>query len=124
MSAAPASNSADAPASSSVEAEKRAQSWYRYPLVWLVISGPAIVVVAAIYSASIAYRGADLLVQDQRDATREHALRDVSADNATHPDLVPADKARKMSTDFGIEQAQEAQEHPAPQAKPAAPQKP
>jgi hypothetical protein len=65
-------------------------------LLWLVISGPAIVVVAASYSAYIAYSGADLLVQDQRDATREHALQDVSADAAAHPGLIPADKVRKM----------------------------
>jgi hypothetical protein len=36
------------------------------------------------------------LVQDQRDATREHALRDVSADSVRHPALIPADKVRKM----------------------------
>ena len=70
--------------------------WYKHPLVWLVISGPAIVVLAAFYSAYIAYSGADLLVQDQREATRAHALEDVSADAATHPGLIPADKVRKM----------------------------
>ena len=73
--------------------------WYKHPLVWLVISGPAIVVLAAFYSAYIAYSGADLLVQDQRDATREQALKDVSADPVTHPGLLPADKARKMGAD-------------------------
>ncbi len=70
--------------------------WYRYPLVWLVIAGPFIVVIAAIYSASIAYRGADLLVQDQRDATREHALRDVTEPGSAQTVFEPADKARKM----------------------------
>ena len=60
-------------------AEPPSAPWYKHPLVWLVISGPAIVVVAALYSAYIAYSGADLLVQDQRDATREQALKDVSA---------------------------------------------
>jgi hypothetical protein len=87
-------------------APQQSGPWYRYPLVWLVISGPAIVVVAAIYSAVIAYQGADLLVQDQRDATREHALRDVSADSVRHPALIPADKVRKMgvSADLNSEQ--------------------
>jgi hypothetical protein len=80
-----------------------AQPWYRYPLVWLVISGPFIVVIAALYSASIAYRGADLLVQDQRDATREHALRDVSEDQQGHPNLLPADKVRKMGASAGVD---------------------
>lgn len=79
-----------------LSAEKISAPWYKHPLVWLVIAGPAIVVVAAFYSAYIAYSGADLLVQDQRDATREHALQDVSADAASHPGLIPADKVRKM----------------------------
>jgi hypothetical protein len=33
--------------------------WWREGMVWLVISGPAIVVVAGITTAVIAYRGAD-----------------------------------------------------------------
>lgn len=33
--------------------------WWREGMVWLVISGPAIVVVAAIATAVIAYHGAD-----------------------------------------------------------------
>lgn len=36
--------------------------WWRVPMVWLVISGPAIVVVAGITTAVIAIRGADPLV--------------------------------------------------------------
>lgn len=33
--------------------------WWRQPMVWLVIGGPAVVVVAAIATAVIAIRGAD-----------------------------------------------------------------
>jgi hypothetical protein len=39
--------------------------WWRVPMVWLVIGGPAVVVVAAITTAVIAVRGADTLVTDQ-----------------------------------------------------------
>ncbi len=38
------------------------QPWYRYPMVWLVVGGPAVVVVAGIVTAVIAYRGADPVV--------------------------------------------------------------
>lgn len=38
--------------------------WWRVPMVWLVISGPAIVVVAGITTAVIAIRGADPLVTE------------------------------------------------------------
>jgi hypothetical protein len=38
--------------------------WWRHGMVWLVVSGPAVVVVASIVSAVVAYRGADeVLVQ-------------------------------------------------------------
>lgn len=36
--------------------------WWRHPMVWLVIGGPAIVVVAAVATAVIAIRGADPVV--------------------------------------------------------------
>jgi len=37
--------------------------WWRVPMVWLVISGPAAVVVAGFITAFIAVRGADPVVQ-------------------------------------------------------------
>jgi hypothetical protein len=36
--------------------------WWRIPMVWLVLAGPAIVVVAALATAVIAIRDADPLV--------------------------------------------------------------
>jgi uncharacterized protein len=43
--------------------ETTGKPWYRYGLVWLVIGGPAVVVVAAIGTAVIAVRGADPVVE-------------------------------------------------------------
>ena len=37
--------------------------WWREGMVWLVIGGPAVVVVAGIATAVIAYRGADEVLQ-------------------------------------------------------------
>ena len=38
--------------------------WWRVGMVWLVVGGPAVVVVASLATAVLAYRGADeLLVQ-------------------------------------------------------------
>jgi uncharacterized protein len=34
-------------------------AWWRVGMVWLVLGGPAVVVVAAIATAVVAYRGAD-----------------------------------------------------------------
>jgi len=51
---------------SAVTADKpsSAKPWYREPWPWLLMSGPAIVVVAGIATAVIAFRGADGLVAD------------------------------------------------------------
>ena len=42
---------------------KKPLPWYRHGHVWLVIAGPAIVVVAALVTAYIAVRGADPVVE-------------------------------------------------------------
>jgi uncharacterized protein len=60
--------------------------WYREPWPWLIMSGPAIVVVAGITTAVIAFRGADGLVADDyykqglginRDIARDQAAQDL-----------------------------------------------
>jgi hypothetical protein len=40
----------------------KSDPWWRVGMVWLVVGGPAIVVVAAIATAVIAYRGADVVL--------------------------------------------------------------
>ena len=40
-----------------------AKPWWKHGLVWLVISGPAVVVVASIVTAVVAARGADPVVE-------------------------------------------------------------
>lgn len=45
-------------------ATPQAAPWWRVGMVWLVLGGPAVVVVASIATAVVAYRGADeVLVQ-------------------------------------------------------------
>jgi uncharacterized protein len=41
---------------------KKSLPWYRYGHVWMVIAGPAIVVVAALATGYVAMRGADPVV--------------------------------------------------------------
>jgi hypothetical protein len=40
------------------------QPWWREPMLWLVLGGPALVVVASLVTAVIAWRGADPVVTD------------------------------------------------------------
>lgn len=39
-----------------------ASPWWRHPMMWLVVGGPVLVVVAAIVTAVIAVRGADPVI--------------------------------------------------------------
>jgi hypothetical protein len=45
-------------------AEAETTPWWRIGMVWLVIGGPLVVVVAAISTAVIAVRGADIVLTD------------------------------------------------------------
>lgn len=38
--------------------------WWRVGMVWLVLGGPAVVVVASVITAVVAYRGADEVLVD------------------------------------------------------------
>jgi len=46
--------------------------WWRHGMVWLVIAGPAVVVVAALATAVIAYRGADIVLVEPPAARQSH----------------------------------------------------
>jgi uncharacterized protein len=61
------------------------RSWWREPMVWLVIGGPLSVVVASLITAVIAWRGADPVVTEPTGAARAQALQ-------------PAVKVRNHST--------------------------
>jgi hypothetical protein len=56
--------------------------WYRIPAMYLVIGGPASVVVASLFTAVLAYHGAD-----------RPLLEHVPAAESTHP-MAPATAAR------------------------------
>ena len=49
------------------------QPWWRHGMVWLVVGGPLVVVVASLVTAVIAVRGADLLVDESSQSSRSDA---------------------------------------------------
>jgi hypothetical protein len=59
-------------------------SWWKYGYVWLVIAGPLIVVVAAIFTAVLAFNSNDVIVSDNDPKT---------AALANYRSLVPAQTA-------------------------------
>jgi len=50
----------------STDTSKRspASPWWRFPIVWFVLSGPALVVVAGFATMAIAYRHADVVLEE------------------------------------------------------------
>ncbi len=69
----------------------RRKPWYREPWPWLLMAGPAVVVVAGITTAVIAFRGADGLVADDyykqglgvnRQIARDRAAQDLGISGA------------------------------------------
>jgi len=65
------SASANAPSGT----DKQSTAWWRVGMVWLVLGGPAIVVVAAIGTAVIAYRGADPVLSEA--PTAQQVVKDL-----------------------------------------------
>jgi hypothetical protein len=63
----------------SASSHRQTEPWWRHGMVWLVISGPLVVVIAGIGTAVIAIRGADPIV---------------SAAGAEQPQSRPAVQAR------------------------------
>jgi hypothetical protein len=65
--------------------------WWTHGYVWLVLSGPLLVVVASIVSALVAFQGNDAVMQG-RDESEISALRAMQADRDRS--LAPAVQAR------------------------------
>jgi hypothetical protein len=68
-------------------------SWWRYPMVWLVISGPVLVVVASFTSGFIAWHHGDTVVSSYRSGAPQ-AAEDVDTPADPKSLMAPAMKAR------------------------------
>jgi hypothetical protein len=62
--------------------------WYRHGMVWMLIAGPALVVVAAIFTAYIAMRSPDPVLAND---AYEYGQKDGAVNDRS---LLPAQKAR------------------------------
>ena len=52
--------------------------WWRHPMVWLVIGGPLVVVVASLATAVVAWHGADEVLVDTSSARHVPVVRPTS----------------------------------------------
>lgn len=69
------------------EADKN-RPWWRYPIVWMVVGGPLAVVVASLFTAGLAIKHVDPVL-------------DTSVDQVKHPNEAPAMKARNHAAESG-----------------------
>ena len=74
--------------------EGTAAPWWRYPMVWVVLSGPIAVVLASLVTAVIAWQHIDPVVARTPDGSVLRAGDDVATTSDPKDPLVPALKAR------------------------------
>lgn len=67
-------------------AADKARPWWRYPIVWVVIGGPLIVVIASLITTGIAFKNVDPVL-------------DTSVNQVSAPSEAPAVKARNHAAD-------------------------
>jgi hypothetical protein len=82
-------------------ASKGSGPWWKFPLVWLVLGLPAVVVVGSLTSAWIAISTADPVVEEnyyQKGLEINQMLAGKSAGPVADKALVPAEKGRNHST--------------------------
>lgn len=65
---------------------EQSKPWWRYPIVWMVVAGPLAVVVASFYTASLAIKHVDPVL-------------DTSAGQVSAPSEAPAVQARNHSAE-------------------------
>ena len=71
-----------------VPAPTTSRPWYRHAWVWMLIAGPALVVVAAVFTAYLAMRDPDPVLAND---AYEYGQKDTEA---MQRQLMPAQKAR------------------------------
>ena len=71
---------------------EQSKPWWRYPIVWMVVAGPLAVVVASFYTASLAIKHVDPVL-------------DTSAGQVRAPSEAPAVQARNHSAEPAREPA-------------------
>jgi len=85
------------PASRPNSRPARSSAWWREPIMWMVVGGPLVVVVAGIATAVIAVKGADPVLDKEafeRDLKAATASLDGQAKTEALIKLTPAHQAR------------------------------
>jgi len=81
------------PAASRDSGTPESTPWWRIPMVWMVIGGPAVVVVASLVTAVVAWKHIDPVIKTS-DQGVLHAADDMSETRDPKDPLAPAQQAR------------------------------
>ena len=74
-------------------AQERETAWWRFPIMWLVVGGPAVVVVASMLTLALALRYPDAVLEDRSQI--------IGAASKKDPAQTPAVKARNNAATGG-----------------------
>jgi uncharacterized protein len=83
--------------SSALSSVTHTRPWFREPLVWMIIGGPLLVVLASIVTVALALKHPDAVIQKSaKPAVSEQMLKNLSPEEraAVLSSLEPAQKAR------------------------------
>lgn len=84
------------------KSQQTSAPWWKFGHVWLVLSGPAIVVVAGLYTGYLAYSGSDVVYSESQ-------LAEVMSAGQANPDarlaVTPALQGRNHAATKGNERA-------------------
>ncbi|MFM2059465.1 MAG: hypothetical protein RLY71_3850 [Pseudomonadota bacterium] len=98
------SNAVERSKLSAIQADKaRATPWWRVPMVWLVISGPVLVVIASFFTLGLAIKYPDPVLSTTAEAVRDAGQRSGTAGSGAVvvPAEVPAMQGRNHATTGG-----------------------
>ena len=70
------------------------KAWWRFPMMWLIVGGPAVVVVASMLTLALAIHYPEVIIDEHVPATTAASQQDSAA-------MLPAIKARNHAATSG-----------------------
>jgi len=81
-------------AKQSEDSQESKQVWWRYPMMWLVVGGPVVVVIASMLTLTLALRYPDPVL--------DHPSQNIETESGKNPaPMMPAMKARNHAATSG-----------------------
>jgi hypothetical protein len=90
------------PQNAHLDTETQAPAWWTYPYVWMILMGPCIVVLAALWTGFIAHQGADKVLMGEMQApTLSAAQTEKNHATTRTPHAAPLSLEQQTATHLG-----------------------